>query len=108
MAKDKDREIKPVSFNKKNVTDLKILKYLEENQIKFTSYVKQLIYNDINEKSTTESNESNLNDVLAAINKLGDIIGSNNGLELKKPLENNVSNEDQESKNIIKNILNMH
>lgn len=77
----KDREIKPVSFNKKNDTDVQILKYLEDNQIKFTSYVKQLIYSDMNCKN--DNKNSNLDDLLDAINKLTDII-ADNGIEIKK------------------------
>lgn len=101
----KDREIKPVSFNKKNDTDVQILKYLEDNQIKFTSYVKQLIYNDMNCKN--DNKNSNLDDLLDAINKLTDII-ADNGIEIKKTLENNIDDKDKESKSIISNILNMH
>lgn len=102
----KEREIKPVSFNHKNDTDIEILRYLEENKIKFSTYVKELILKDIN-KDINRNND--LECVVNAINNLSEVI-QNNSVKLVKN-EDKSSNEnlsEDESKHIINNILKMH
>lgn len=94
----KDNIIKPVSFSKKVDADLKILQYLEENNIKFSTYVKQLILNDI---STNKI--SNSQDIINALLNVAEVLKSN---KLQDDNELN-SNVDDESKKIINNLLNM-
>lgn len=106
MTKNKEREIKQVSLNYKNNEDLKILSFLEDNQIKFSTYVKELILNDINK----EKPENNLDDVVAAINNLSTIIQNNSAYLVEnqeKILSENQSEVVDSKKSIINNLLNM-
>lgn len=105
----KNRELKPVSFNPENDTDVEILNYLEEKKIRFSSYVKQLILKDMNNEN------NNLDNVVDAINNLGDIIKNStitvdNSIKKDAVLDEKISKntDEDESKNIINNILNMH
>lgn len=105
----KNRELKPVSFNPENDTDVEILNYLEEKKIRFSSYVKQLILKDMNNEN------NNLDNVVDAINNLGDIIKNStitvdNSIKKDAALDEKISKntDEDESKNIINNILNMH
>lgn len=102
----KEREIKPVSFNYKNDTDSEILRYLEENKIRFSTYVKELILKDINKDINTNNG---LECVVDAINNLSEVIQNNSVRVVKNEEKSSNKNlSEDESKHIINNILNMH
>lgn len=102
----KEREIKPVSFNYKNDTDVEIIKYLEENKIRFSTYVKELILKDIS-KDINRNND--LECVVNAINNLSEVIQNSSVKFVKnEELTLNENSSEDESKHIINNILKMH
>lgn len=101
--------IKPVSFTQNNETDVLILKYIEDNNLAFSSYVKDLITTDM--RKSKDKNE-----IADAINNLTNIITnaiSNNSLNIINNTEDRINDvdknntADQEKKTIIGNILNM-
>lgn len=100
--------IKPVSFTQNNETDVIILKYIEENNLAFSSYVKDLITTDMKK---AESKNEIANAINNLSNAITDIIYNS-----KINIVNNTKTEDieaknnmvdEEKKNIIGNILNM-
>ncbi|OSA91036.1 UNVERIFIED_ORG: hypothetical protein B2H93_14865 [Clostridium botulinum] len=98
-------KIKPVSFVLTNKTDLKILEFINNNNIAFSSYVKDLIIKDM--RKLQENNE-----IAEAINNLTSAITnviSNNNLSITQNnnIEDKKINVDEEKKSIIGNILNM-
>lgn len=98
--------IKPVSFTQNNETDLIILKYIETNNLAFSSYVKDLITSDM--RKSKEKNE-----IADAINNLAHIISNsnfniiNNEDKGKIIIDDTNKTLDEEKKSIIGNILNM-
>jgi len=96
--------IKPVSFTQNSEYDLEIIKFIEENNLAFSSYVKDLITSDM--RKVKDKNE-----IADAINNLANIICTS-GINIINT-DNNVNKNnnteyvDEEKKNIIGNILNM-
>lgn len=110
MTKDYTKKpiLKPVSFTQNNETDLKILKFLEDNNLAFSSYVKDLIIVDMRKSKDKNEIAEAINGLTSAITSLinGNTfnIVSNNG---NKTNEEDKIIIDQEKKSIIGNILNM-
>lgn len=100
-------KIKPVSFILTNETDLTILEFIVNNNIAFSSYVKDLIIKDM--RKLKDKNE-----IAEAINNLANII-SNSSFNIvntgnnkdEKGSSNSTTPIDEEKKNIIGNLLNM-
>jgi hypothetical protein len=97
--------IKPVSFSENNEVDLKIMKHIKDNNLAFSSYVKDLIISDM--RKLEQKNE-----IAEAINNLACIISNSSFNIVQNNTETIQENEDttsidQEKKDIIGNILNM-
>nr|AIW54477.1 hypothetical protein [Clostridium botulinum]AIW54531.1 hypothetical protein [Clostridium botulinum]AIW54646.1 hypothetical protein [Clostridium botulinum]AIW54895.1 hypothetical protein [Clostridium botulinum]AIW54950.1 hypothetical protein [Clostridium botulinum] len=110
-AKEKKRDLKPVSFNYDNERDVKLLEYAQKAGMKFGTYVKFLI-----EKEMNGSNNNNLdiNSIANAINQLTKVIESKSFVTNSISSDNiddkpkKLSDKDKETKNIISGILNMN
>ncbi|NFN09384.1 hypothetical protein [Clostridium botulinum] len=104
-------KIKPVSFVLTNETDLKILDFINNNNIAFSSYVKDLIVKDM--RKLQENNEiadaiNNLTSAITNVISNNNIsITQNNNIEDKTNIIDEKINVDEEKKSIIGNILNM-
>lgn len=97
--------LKPVSFTENNETDVKIMKYIDENNLAFSSYVKDLILTDM--RKIKDKNE-----IAEAINNLANIISKSGFTVINKEEDiNNDTNDnsvvDEEKKSIIGNLMNM-
>lgn len=98
--------IKPVSFSENNEIDTKILSYLKNNNLAFSSYVKDLIINDMRKLSQKNEIAEAINNLTKAIsNGNFSIVNNNKDEEQFKP--NSSETVDQEKKNIIGSLLNM-
>lgn len=101
--------IKPVSFTENNENDVEIIKFIDDNKLSFSAYVKDLIISDM--KKVKDRNE-----IADAINNLAKVI-SNSGFSINNTgndINKNKINEDdknrtvdKEKQNIIGNILGM-
>lgn len=112
MSKEKDRDIKPISFNLKSEYDKKLLSHIESTGMAFGTYVKNLIERDMNKN--LESNKFDVSGIVDAINNLTDKLMSNDvRLEPKANKEISVdknelkklNEDDKETKSIIDGIL---
>lgn len=94
----KSRDVKSVSFNRE--TESKLLDHINKFD-NFSSYVKNLIINDMNYTNKLEEIQNSINDIKVLLDnkKITDL--ENNTKE-----NNNTNNIDLEQRNIINNILN--
>lgn len=109
MNNKEDRKIKPISFNLNNKNDVELLEHVENSGKSFGTYIKALIRKDMHEGNTNNS------DVVEAINNIARILESksfkieqecqDHQEEHQKNNEQKLNNEDQESKNIISNLM---